>query len=101
MLMLRAEIVVVIGGNEDALGVAVIEDGDGLCGREVRRVGVLYRRRPEDCLATSESDRSSECCDRGFRAWCGSQKGPQMPRRICACLDFEVVDFTTGNPAFS
>ena len=42
MLMLRAEVVVVIGRNEHALGVAVVEDGDGLGGREVCRVRVLY-----------------------------------------------------------
>lgn len=45
VLMLGAEIVVVIGGDKHALGVAVIQDGDGLGGREICRVRVLYGAR--------------------------------------------------------
>jgi hypothetical protein len=40
--MLGSEVVMVIGGHEDALGISVIKDGDGLRGREVCGVRVLF-----------------------------------------------------------
>ena len=43
--MLRAEVVMVIGGYEDALGLTAIEDGDGLCGGKVCGERVLLGAR--------------------------------------------------------
>ena len=43
--MLRAEVVIVIGGYEDALGVTVVEDGDRLCRGEVCGVRIFLGAR--------------------------------------------------------
>src|SRR5258708_35582693 len=100
--MLRAEVVVVIGSNEDALGFAVIEDGDGFCGREVWRMGVLYRARVGAVRIAQPRANKVEVVNaviEDFEPRRGGKEGPEMPRSISACLDFDVVDFTEETAA--
>src|SRR5260221_6859389 len=95
--MLWAEVVVVIGGDEDALRVAVIENGDGLCGREVCRVRVLYGARVDALRIAQPRANKVEVVNaviEDFEPGCGGKKGPEMPWSKSACLDFDVVDFT-------
>src|SRR5262249_44275241 len=97
VLMLRAEIVIVIGGDENALAIAVIEDGDGLGSREVCGVRVLYGARidilrigqPRTDHAELENAELEDCESRR-----GSQKSAEMPRRVRGGLNLDVVDFT-------
>jgi len=56
VLTLGTEVVVVIGGNKDAFGVAVVEDCDGLVAAKLLCAGFLpcAPRRFAGCPSTSE-----------------------------------------------
>jgi hypothetical protein len=95
--MLGTEVVMVIGGNEDALGISVTKDGDGLRGCEVCGVRVLFGACIDTLRVAEPRTDQVEVVDaviEDFKSLRVGQKGPEMPRRVGARLNFDVVDFT-------
>ena len=88
---------VVIGGNKDAFGVAVVENCDGLGGGQVCRVRVSYRARQDALRVAHPRANEIEVVNaviEDLKTRRRGEKGPEMPRRVGACLNFDVVDFS-------
>jgi len=102
MLVIGAEVVIVIRGNEDALRVAIVEDGDGLSRGKIGRVRVFYGACIDTLRITEPRTNKIEVVNaviEDFEPWGGGEKGPEMPRSVRAGLDFDVMDFTEETAA--
>src|SRR4029077_10751785 len=96
VLVLWTEVVVVICGNKDAFGVAVVENCDRPGGGEVCCVRVFYRAGQHALRVTQPRANEIEVMNaviEDLKARRRGEKGPQMPRRVGACLNFDVMDF--------